>query len=59
MSLFQKTTFVAVTAYQNQLVTQLKIEQNPFAKGFRDQKAEGIDERQEGASSTRILKEII
>lgn len=36
---------MAVTAYQNQLVTQKKIELNPFAKGFRDQKAEGIDER--------------
>lgn len=27
---------MAVTAYQNQLITKLKIEKNPFAKGFRD-----------------------
>jgi hypothetical protein len=25
-----------VTAYQNDRVTQLKIDNNPFAKGFRD-----------------------
>nr|CAD2145959.1 unnamed protein product [Meloidogyne enterolobii] len=44
--LFESTTFVAVTAYQNQLVTQKKIELNPFAKGFRDQKNEDLtDER--------------
>jgi len=28
--------FTAVTAYQNDLITKLKIEFNPFAKGFRD-----------------------
>lgn len=28
--------FTAVTAYQNELITKLKIEYNPFAKGFRD-----------------------
>ena len=33
---FAETTFMAVTAYQNQQITQLKIESNPFAKGFRD-----------------------
>eukprot|EP00118_Oscarella_pearsei_P007384 m.35831 g.35831 ORF g.35831 m.35831 type:complete len:346 (+) comp32186_c0_seq8:92-1129(+) len=32
---FPETQFTAVTAYQNQQVTQLKIEHNPFAKGFR------------------------
>uniref|UniRef100_A0A0K0DES1 T-box domain-containing protein n=1 Tax=Angiostrongylus cantonensis TaxID=6313 RepID=A0A0K0DES1_ANGCA len=31
-----KTEFIAVTAYQNTTITQLKIEHNPFAKGFRD-----------------------
>lgn len=30
------TKFVAVTAYQNTTLTQLKIDNNPFAKGFRD-----------------------
>ncbi|KAG7249274.1 hypothetical protein CRUP_038652, partial [Coryphaenoides rupestris] len=37
---FTETVFTAVTAYQNQLVseaiTKLKIDSNPFAKGFRD-----------------------
>ncbi|CAH8440987.1 unnamed protein product [Heterobilharzia americana] len=33
---FQETIFIAVTAYQNQLITKLKIDCNPFAKGFRD-----------------------
>ena len=30
------TKFVAVTAYQNASMTQLKINHNPFAKGFRE-----------------------
>ncbi|XP_078608327.1 T-box transcription factor TBX20-like isoform X1 [Branchiostoma floridae x Branchiostoma japonicum] len=33
---FQECMFTAVTAYQNQLITKLKIDSNPFAKGFRD-----------------------
>ncbi|XP_052214577.1 T-box transcription factor TBX3-like [Dreissena polymorpha] len=33
---FEETTFIAVTAYQNEQITQLKIDHNPFAKGFRD-----------------------
>uniref|UniRef100_A0A8C3FA86 T-box domain-containing protein n=1 Tax=Chrysemys picta bellii TaxID=8478 RepID=A0A8C3FA86_CHRPI len=33
---FPETTFMAVTAYQNSKVTQLKIDNNPFAKGFRE-----------------------
>ncbi|VVC33156.1 Transcription factor, T-box,p53-like transcription factor, DNA-binding,Transcription factor, T- [Cinara cedri] len=33
---YPETTFTAVTAYQNQLITKLKIDSNPFAKGFRD-----------------------
>lgn len=32
---FPETVFIAVTAYQNQLITKLKIDSNPFAKGFR------------------------
>ncbi|XP_075436736.1 T-box transcription factor TBX10 [Ascaphus truei] len=38
---FPETQFTAVTAYQNQRITQLKIASNPFAKGFRD--SEGDD----------------
>ncbi|CAI2348897.1 unnamed protein product [Caenorhabditis sp. 36 PRJEB53466] len=33
---FRETEFIAVTAYQNEKVTELKIDHNPFAKGFRD-----------------------
>uniref|UniRef100_A0A8C6VUJ3 T-box domain-containing protein n=1 Tax=Nothobranchius furzeri TaxID=105023 RepID=A0A8C6VUJ3_NOTFU len=32
---FPETRFMAVTAYQNHRITQLKIASNPFAKGFR------------------------
>ena len=34
--IFKETQFIAVTAYQNEKITQLKIDHNPFAKGFRD-----------------------
>uniref|UniRef100_A0A671LZY9 T-box transcription factor 16, like n=1 Tax=Sinocyclocheilus anshuiensis TaxID=1608454 RepID=A0A671LZY9_9TELE len=33
---FPEAAFIAVTAYQNQEITKLKIDNNPFAKGFRD-----------------------
>ncbi|NXA45788.1 TBX22 factor, partial [Nothocercus julius] len=33
---FGETEFTTVTAYQNQQITKLKIDRNPFAKGFRD-----------------------
>ena len=33
---FPETAFLGVTAYQNDRITQLKIDHNPFAKGFRD-----------------------
>ena len=32
---FAETKFYAVTAYQNEWITQLKIDNNPFAQGFR------------------------
>ena len=35
------TEFMAVTAYQNSRITQLKIDKNPFAKGFRDRASAG------------------
>ena len=35
---FPETQFVAVTAYQNEEVTSLKIKYNPFAKAFLDAK---------------------
>ncbi|VDO42129.1 unnamed protein product [Onchocerca flexuosa] len=50
---FKETQFMAVTAYQNQLITKLKIEKNPFAKGFRDPSGRSpeydIDVRNDGA----------
>ncbi|KAJ8291136.1 hypothetical protein GJAV_G00021790 [Gymnothorax javanicus] len=33
---FAQTEFMAVTAYQNLRITQLKIDYNPFARGFRE-----------------------
>ncbi|XP_076817963.1 uncharacterized protein LOC143463379 [Clavelina lepadiformis] len=32
---FPQTMFITVTAYQNQEVTKLKVDNNPFARGFR------------------------
>ncbi|XP_029192719.2 T-box transcription factor TBX3-like [Acropora millepora] len=36
---FPETVFIGVTAYQNEKITKLKIDNNPFAKGFREQGA--------------------
>ncbi|UJR10609.1 hypothetical protein I4U23_014806 [Adineta vaga] len=33
---FNETVFIAVTAYQNDKIKNLKIDNNPFAKGFRE-----------------------
>ncbi|XP_054163720.1 T-box transcription factor T-A-like [Oppia nitens] len=41
---FQETQFIAVTAYQNEEVTQLKIRHNPFAKAFQDARERPINE---------------
>ncbi|CAF0738131.1 unnamed protein product [Didymodactylos carnosus] len=38
---FDETVFTAVTAYQNDQITKLKINHNPFAKGFREQPIHG------------------
>ena len=37
---FPECTFIAVTAYQNDKITKLKIENNPFASGFRQEESE-------------------
>ncbi|XP_036937486.1 T-box transcription factor TBX6 [Acanthopagrus latus] len=34
---FPETQFITVTAYQNNKITELKINANPFAKGFREE----------------------
>lgn len=43
---FKETEFIAVTAYQNERVTKLKIDHNPFAKGFRETGAGKREKRQ-------------
>ena len=32
---FPETEFIAVTAYQNEAITRMKIDHNPFARGFQ------------------------
>lgn len=46
---FPQTEFMAVTTYQNFRVTQLKINYNPFAKGFRE---DGHNPRLQRVSTT-------
>lgn len=45
---FPETSFMAVTAYQNSKITKLKIDHNPFAKGFRD---EGTNKKRRASKS--------
>lgn len=40
---FHETQFIAVTAYQNEEITNLKIRHNPFAKAFLDVRERPID----------------
>ncbi|XP_005157203.1 T-box transcription factor TBX22 isoform X1 [Danio rerio] len=40
---FPETQFTTVTAYQNQQITKLKIDRNPFAKGFRERNGAVLD----------------
>ncbi|XP_037906741.1 T-related protein isoform X2 [Hermetia illucens] len=46
---FPETQFIAVTAYQNEEVTSLKIKYNPFAKAFLDAKRPDSIYSHEGA----------
>ncbi|XP_029556250.1 T-box transcription factor TBX6L isoform X1 [Salmo trutta] len=52
---FPEAAFIAVTAYQNSEITKLKIDNNPFAKGFRDN---GLNRKRfrekEGQSSKKL-----
>ncbi|XP_041094632.1 T-box transcription factor TBX6 isoform X2 [Polyodon spathula] len=43
---FPETPFITVTAYQNERITQLKIQSNPFAKGFREHGMNSKKERE-------------
>ncbi|XP_022703902.1 T-box transcription factor TBX1-like isoform X2 [Varroa jacobsoni] len=51
---FEETRFIAVTAYQNHRITQLKIASNPFAKGFRDSDASVSDHWASTSSGTGV-----
>ncbi|XP_075882136.1 T-box transcription factor TBX2-like [Nelusetta ayraudi] len=55
--IFSETEFMAVTAYQNEQITQLKIDNNPFAKGFRDT-GNGRREKRKLAASLCLDKEM-
>lgn len=46
---FPKTQFIAVTAYQNSKITQMKIDHNPYARAFKD----GSDVQQKGGHPIR------
>eukprot|EP00095_Tigriopus_kingsejongensis_P010080 maker-scaffold163_size295297-snap-gene-1.22 protein:Tk10080 transcript:maker-scaffold163_size295297-snap-gene-1.22-mRNA-1 annotation:"PREDICTED: optomotor-blind protein-like" len=48
---FNETQFIAVTAYQNEKITQLKIDHNPFAKGFRETGHARSQKRRPGSPS--------
>ncbi|XP_030075762.1 T-box-containing protein TBX6L [Microcaecilia unicolor] len=49
---FPETAFTSVTAYQNEKITKLKIDNNPFAKGFRDH---GRNSRRESSGKSGQL----
>ncbi|AWP17641.1 putative T-box transcription factor TBX6-like [Scophthalmus maximus] len=54
---FPETQFITVTAYQNNKITELKINSNPFAKGFRD---EGMNsKKQRDARQKRKITETL
>ena len=53
---FPKTQFIAVTAYQNEEVTALKIKYNPFAKAFLDARDRPASHHQ--AHQTRVMSSV-
>jgi len=54
-NVFQVCSFIAVTAYANDRMTQLKIDNNPFAKGFRENGQLRVKKRQLSANSTESV----
>ncbi|XP_035288235.1 T-box transcription factor TBX6L [Anguilla anguilla] len=50
---FPEAAFIAVTAYQNPQITKLKIDNNPFAKGFRDHGLNGKRQRERPVQNSR------
>ncbi|XP_043107882.1 T-box brain protein 1 [Puntigrus tetrazona] len=55
MFTFPETQFISVTAYQNTDITQLKIDHNPFAKGFRD----NYDKSYSGSDADQLTPTIL
>ena len=52
---FKETAFIGVTAYQNEKITQMKIDHNPFAKGFRDTGAGKSQKKEDSSQLQNIL----
>ncbi|XP_029377107.1 T-box transcription factor T isoform X1 [Echeneis naucrates] len=50
---FPETQFIAVTAYQNEEITSLKIKYNPFAKAFLDAKKRSDNDTREDANENQ------
>ncbi|KAJ8342898.1 hypothetical protein SKAU_G00328260 [Synaphobranchus kaupii] len=50
---FPEAAFIAVTAYQNPEITKLKIDNNPFAKGFRDHGLNSKRQRERPVQNSR------
>uniref|UniRef100_A0A8C5MM58 T-box domain-containing protein n=1 Tax=Leptobrachium leishanense TaxID=445787 RepID=A0A8C5MM58_9ANUR len=55
---FPETQFIAVTAYQNEEITALKIKHNPFAKAFLDAKESTLPQGPIFISSV-LIKEVV
>ncbi|KAJ8412404.1 hypothetical protein AAFF_G00127400 [Aldrovandia affinis] len=53
---FPEAAFIAVTAYQNSEITKLKIDNNPFAKGFRDHGLNNKRQREERPVQSSIKR---
>ncbi|XP_065662474.1 T-box protein VegT-B-like isoform X1 [Hydra vulgaris] len=53
---FKECQFIAVTAYQNPKITDLKIKYNPFAKGFREQRKRKLPIQQISSFEQSIIK---
>ncbi|KAM9852815.1 T-box transcription factor TBX4 [Aulostomus maculatus] len=57
---FPETAFISVTSYQNHKITQLKIENNPFAKGFRGNEEGDLQiSRLQGKEYPMISKSVV
>ncbi|CAL8283254.1 unnamed protein product [Lota lota] len=54
---FPQTEFFAVSAYQNSRFTQLKVNYNPFAKGFKDERSSSLALKLKSSASKDLNKE--